>query len=391
MAQAAISADLQSALDPLTLVVANPMAAVAGWKARRGRPVIACMPAYFPLELAVAAGADVIQLWGNDLPPGRADAYLQSFACSLSKSLLEAELGGQASPIDAYAWTSICDTLVNLREIYRRLFEKRQLALEIPQTGSQKTRQRFLGMVLADIRRDLSAITGREFGDDDLRKAAAAAGNVRQLQRELYDLRRKNPGFLSNHNFYTAIKAGSYLPADEYAPLLERLLIVLRAQAKAMPGSRVLVSGMYFEPFAMFAEVFDAAGLQIVDDDLASGSRSIAKTNLNPEDLTAAIERYLFGPLPCCCVHNPALDRRQTLLQQVRDADAQGVVFWYQKFCEPDAFDRPALIQALRQAAVPSAIVEVEMFIRNFEALRNRIGAFAEMLQDQATLPGASR
>jgi benzoyl-CoA reductase/2-hydroxyglutaryl-CoA dehydratase subunit BcrC/BadD/HgdB len=48
-----------------------------------GRPVIGVMPAYFPLELIYAAGGYPVQLWGNNLPLEKSDAYLQSYCCTV--------------------------------------------------------------------------------------------------------------------------------------------------------------------------------------------------------------------------------------------------------------------------------------------------------------------
>ena len=369
---------------PLRDAVAAPAETIARHKSILGLPVVGVMPAYFPLELIVAAGGYPVQLWGNSLPPGRSDAYLQSFACSLSKSVLELELVGGAKVVDAYAWSSICDTLVNLREIYRRLFDKPHVALEIPQTGSPETRARFLSIVLAHIKEELTAITGRSITEASLAAAAALLGTTRRLQRELYDRRRAHPGLLSNHDFYTTIKAGFFLPPAEYNRSLAALLNELPTSSARGNGPRVVVSGMYFEPFAMLREVFDEAGVHIVDDDLANGSRAVRKETLNVTDLTEGLGQYLYRPLPCCCIHDPSLDRRESLFSIVQESRAQGVVFWYQKFCEPDAFDRPQIVQYLRQKGVPTAVIDVELFIRNFEAIRNRIGAFTEMLMERA-------
>ena len=369
---------------PLREAVESPAETITQHKSRLGMPVVGVMPAYFPLELIAAAGAYPVQLWGNSLPPGRSDAHLQSFACSLSKSVLELELGGGAQVVDAYAWSSICDTLVNLREIYRRLFDKPHVALEIPQTASPQTRARFLSIVLGQMKEELTTITGQPITEQTLESAASILGETRRLQRDLYDLRRAKPGCLTNHDFYTAIKAAFTLPAADYNRHLSAFIEEVRGAAKTRIGPRIVVSGMYFEPFAMLQEVFDPAGVHIVDDDLANGSRSVRKETLNVSNMTEGLGEYLYRPLPCCCVHDPSQDRRQTLLSMVRESRADGVVFWYQKFCEPDAFDRPQIMAHLRQEGIPCAVIEVELFIRNFDAIRNRIGAFSEMLTEHA-------
>ncbi len=378
-----MNARVTAALAPLQEAIDSVASTVQTHKSRLDLPVVGVMPAYFPLELIVAARAYPVQLWGNNLAPGRSDAYIQSFACSLARSVLELELSGGATVVDAYAWSSICDTLVNLREIYRRVVPKPQVALEIPQSGSPQTRRHFLGIVLEHVLDELAAITGHRPDATDLAGACVTVGETRRLQRELYALRRRYPGQISNHQFYTALKAGFFLPHDAYNPMLHELAAALAEEPGEGTGPRIVVSGMYFEPFAMLREVFDSVGLVIANDDLANGSRTAFKGHLDVNDLAGGLDSYLCGPLPCCCIHNPALDRKNMLLQKVRESRASGVVFWYQKFCEPDAFDRPQIIEHLRAHGVPTAVLDVELFIRNFDAARNRMSAFAEMLTEQ--------
>ncbi|MCK4986679.1 MAG: 2-hydroxyacyl-CoA dehydratase, partial [Desulfobacterales bacterium] len=117
---------------PFHEIINNVSGSILKYEKELGRPVIGVMPAYFPLELIYAAGGYPVQLWGNNLPLEKSDAYLQSYCCSVARSVLELELRGIAKMVKAYAFTSLCDTLINLREIYRRLFTKPTLELSIP-------------------------------------------------------------------------------------------------------------------------------------------------------------------------------------------------------------------------------------------------------------------
>ena len=99
------------------------------------------MPAYFPLELIHAAGGYPVQLWGAGRSIEHADAYLQSYCCSVARSLLALEMRGITGMVAAYAFTSLCDTLINLREVYRRLFAKPTVEFSIPATADPRDAQ----------------------------------------------------------------------------------------------------------------------------------------------------------------------------------------------------------------------------------------------------------
>jgi benzoyl-CoA reductase/2-hydroxyglutaryl-CoA dehydratase subunit BcrC/BadD/HgdB len=89
----------------------------------------------------------------------------------------------------------------------------------------------------------------------------------------------------------------------------------------------------------------------------------------------------LFNPAPCCCIYNPENDRHTYLLNKVKQSRADGVLFWYIKFCEPDAFDRPQLMNRLKAEGIPAAFIDMELSMSNFEALKTRINAFCEILE----------
>jgi bcr-type benzoyl-CoA reductase subunit C len=371
----------QNMFEPFHEIVNNVSRTILKNEKELGRPVIGVMPAYFPIELIDAAGGYPVQLWGNNLPLEKSDAYLQSYCCSVARSVLELELRGITKMVKAYAFTSLCDTLINLREIYRRLFTKPTLELSIPSTQTEEARQAYLENVLKSVTTGLEEITGQQITQASLTEAAALYGRTRSLQRKLYRLRRQKPGLMKNHDFYATLKAGFFLPADAYNQMLEILLHELEALSQPQ-GSRpkIFISGMVFDPLDSY-KIFDALKIDIVDDDLANGWRTVSKENLQVDNLVEGITQYLFNPAPCCCIYNPDNDRHPYLLNKLKRSGADGILFWYIKFCEPDAFDRPQLMNRFREAGIPAAFIDMELSMSNFEAIKTRINAFCEILE----------
>lgn len=366
---------------PFHEIVDNVSQTILNHQKALGRPVIGVMPAYFPLELIYAAGGYPVQLWGNNLPLEKSDVYLQSYCCSVARSVLELELRSISKMVSAYAFTSLCDTLINLREIYRRLFPKPTLQLSIPITQTEAARRTYLKNVLQTVTTGLAQITGQQLTPSSLSEAATLYGHTRSLQRQLYHFRRKKPGLIQNHDFYAALKAGFFLPAETYNQMLETLLQNLESMPAPQDRRlKILISGMVFDPLESY-RIFDELDIAIVDDDLANGWRTVSKKNLQVKDLVEGIAEYLFNPAPCCCIYNPGNDRHAYLLDKVRQFRADGVLFWYIKFCEPDAFDRPQLINRLKAEGIPAAFIDMELSMSNFEAVKTRISAFCEMLR----------
>jgi bcr-type benzoyl-CoA reductase subunit C len=366
---------------PFHQVITNVSDTILKYEREQGRPVIGVMPAYFPMELIDAAGGYAVQLWGNNLPLAKADGFLQSYCCSVARSILELELLGIANMVKAYAFTSLCDTLINLREIYRRLFPKPTLELSIPITATPDARQTYLKGVIQKLIKDLEAITGRPITPEAFAKAAQVRGRSRALQRRLYEIRKKNPGQMKSHDFYAAIKAAFFLPPPVYNDMLQGLVYQLEGSPPASSrGPRIVLSGMVFDPMEIH-RVMDEVGVRVVDDDFANGWRTVSKGDLRVENVLEGVTEYLFNPAPCSCIYHPDLDRHPYLVAKAKETGASGVIFWYVKFCEPDAFDRPQLIRRLKEENVPATTIEVELSMTNMDAIKTRISAFCEILE----------
>ena len=157
---------------PFYAAIADISATIRRHRDRLGRPVIGVLPAYFPIELIHAAGGYPVQLWGAGVAIDHAEAYLQPYCCSVARSVLELEMRGSAGLIQAYVFTSLCDTLINLRELYRRLFDKPILGLSFPVTQFAEGRRAFLADAAEKIIKGLEAVTGRRVSADALRAAA---------------------------------------------------------------------------------------------------------------------------------------------------------------------------------------------------------------------------
>lgn len=362
-------------------VVNNAAGTINKHAASSGKTVIGVLPAYFPMELIEAVNGFPVQLWGNNLTIEKADTYLQSFCCSVARSILELEMRKLAPMVKAYVFTSLCDTLINLREIFRSLFDKPTVEFSMPITQTDTARKTYLAKVVESVIQELETITGSKFTPDSLQQAQALHAKTRELQRQLYELRRLHPGLILNHDFYTVIKAGFFLPRITYNQMLEDLLRKINpASHSRTNGPKILLSGMVFDPLELH-RMMDQLNIQVVDDDFANGWRTVSKAALEIDNLVEGVTDFLFYPSPCCCLYNPANDRHRYLVDKVKASAADGVLFWYVNFCEPDAFDRPQLMAYLKENGIPAAIIDLELSLTNFDAVKTRITAFCEMLE----------
>ena len=65
-----------------------------------------------------------------------------------------------------------------------------------------------------------------------------------------------------------------------------------------------------------------------------------------------------------------------------RERSAQGVLFLQMKFCEPEGIEFPEVMTALKEASIPILTVDVELNMTQLGALRTRLEAFYELLEE---------
>ena len=68
------------------------------------------------------------------------------------------------------------------------------------------------------------------------------------------------------------------------------------------------------------------------------------------------------------------------LAKMCQETGAQGVISCMMKFCDPEEFDYPILIQEFEAAGVRNLQIEIDQESTAFEQVKTRIQTFAEIL-----------
>jgi benzoyl-CoA reductase/2-hydroxyglutaryl-CoA dehydratase subunit BcrC/BadD/HgdB len=129
-----------------------------------------------------------------------------------------------------------------------------------------------------------------------------------------------------------------------------------------------------------YFSLIEEAGGRVVRDDLCSGARTFRL--MVPEEadpLEALTDRY-FQSFFCPTKYRGPQAHRETLINDVDNSAAKGVIFLLYKYCEAHFFDYPDLKSALESKGIPSLLLEVEDPSQSQEQVKIRIQAFVEML-----------
>jgi len=375
-------------LDECRALLAQPLGAVARqWKdANPGGRAIAVYPVWAPAEVIHAAGMLPLSLLGGgtSVELTHADARFQSFVCSIAKSTLELGFQGLVDGVDGFVFSNICDVARNLGSIYQRNFPGVFVDyLHLPQNSTSPGVAPYLAAELRRLAAGFERAFGLPVAEPALAKSIETYNQLRARLRALYALRIAQPHALSTAELYAALRAATLAPPEASIARLDVLLAGLpRRPARPRDRLRVVVEGAFCEqPPLGLLEVLEEAGCYVVEDDLLLGWRwftsDIAADGDPFEQLGVA---YVDRAVPSSTRHESRQHRAVGLVEKVRRARADAVVFMPAKFCEPALFDYVLMKQGLERAGIPHMIVEFEEKMWTFERTRNEIETFVESM-----------
>jgi benzoyl-CoA reductase/2-hydroxyglutaryl-CoA dehydratase subunit BcrC/BadD/HgdB len=329
-------------------------------------------------------------LWGPPgVAPGQSQAWLPSFACPLARNALEWILRGEVGKVaDLLVVPHTCDSFQALGAQVLDLGAGGGLPATTfyhPRTLVADARAAFLRDELRRYRATLEQRFGA-IADGALADAVARHREADLLARRLLDEGPREG--LPEPERFGLLRRREWLWVDDqtaaFRAALERPVLPRERLGDKVP---ILFSGIVHEPPGLLAEL-DRVGLRIAADDTAALGRRLPE-HLPPvagEPLEDLARRYeALGP---CSTRTGDLGARiDWVVERARRAEVRGALFVLVARCEPELFDLPALRAALREAGIPSAVLETDLEAALPAATLTRLEAFAESVRG----PGGGR
>jgi benzoyl-CoA reductase/2-hydroxyglutaryl-CoA dehydratase subunit BcrC/BadD/HgdB len=341
--------------------------------------VAAVFPARYPAELLWARGVCPVEVWD---PPGGtegAQAHLQANVCSVVHRGLSLLLSGGADVADFLLFSHACDSLQNLSTLVPDLLgERRPCLFFYPPKGRRDAlAERYLAAQLESLSERLDGVAGPP-AEGALEQAMEWGEARARALGGLYGARAEGRLAASNADFYAAVRACEYLWPEE---ALSRIGALLEERAGPPPaGTRLVFSGVLPLPSGLLSRL-DEMGVRIAEDDfLACGRRFLRGPVPRGAEALSTLARRLLDLPPCCTVGSPVVERLDFLEGLAGRSSARAVVFLALKFCEPELFDVPALVEGLRARGLPCLVLEVEAGEDVPAQTLTRLEAFLESL-----------
>lgn len=370
---------LSKALKEVETITAMGYGEIASQLPRNHTPIGFFCP-YVPEELIHAAGGHPFRLMGTPVNLSHAQVHLPPYCCHLVKSCMESLLQGKLDFLKGIVFTHTCDSMQGLSDIWA--LQKRvplHFNLMIPSQLDSAHSHIYLKAEMERFKDFLDSRVGK-ITAQGLKASIQLFNNIRKDLKEIYKRRRNGVTQLPGNHFAQVIRAGYLMDRSRYLELLKELLVALSEKSEAnnhlVP---IFITGNMVHSASWFSLV-EEAGAQVVQDNLCSGARSfrlMVREEVDPiEGLT---ERY-FNSFFCPTKYMGAQAHLETLMKEVQESGARGVIFLLYKYCEAHFFDYPDLKLALESKGIPTLLLEVEDPSYSIGQLKIRIQAFVEML-----------
>ena len=334
---------------------------------------------YTPIELIHAAGFLPVRIYGGMIRIEQAGSLVPNFVCPYMRTSLERALRGEYRYLSGVIQGYTCDVPCGMMNIWEGntglgFFH----TVPLPYNADESARA-YYRHTLNELIDKLAGAGGR-IDSTSLGRSLDLYAEIRNNLLRLHELRLRNIFVPSARNFYTIAEAGYSLPPEEYLKLLTNLNGAIEtkkaAAANAIP---VLVSGSIVEQMWIF-DLLEAAGGQVVADDLCNGYRFCEPADGSGTDpIERLIDRYIHRfPCPARSIVDDRIARVRGLVEK---SGAKGVIFLFQKFCTPHLADYPALAGELKNDGIPVLLAEMDESGNIEGQLKTRFEAFFEMIR----------
>jgi benzoyl-CoA reductase subunit C len=373
-----------------SLVEDLQLGAVRAWKAAHpGGLAIGHLPVYVPRPLVEGLGGLPVALFGggDQIDVVRGDAYFQSYICHIPRSTIELATRTNLDVLDGVIFPSTCDVIRNLGGMWQLLRPDHYVAyLDLPQNLGFETGGRFYAEDLRRIARGLEARGAGPLSDTAMRAAIEAENRRRGAIARLDALRREAPWLVRASEAYLVVRAGSVLDAAAHETLIEDFLSVAKQrEARRYDNVRVVMVGAFCEqpPLALL-RTLERSGCDIIEDDMQLGSRYVlGDIDCGPEEdpFEALARAFLDRGTPTASRYIGDAQKGRSLLDSVKTAQADGVIFAAASFCDPALLDQPMLEEALDREGVPHTSFKFAENTGQFQVIREQAGAFSDSVK----------
>jgi benzoyl-CoA reductase/2-hydroxyglutaryl-CoA dehydratase subunit BcrC/BadD/HgdB len=319
-----------------------------------------------------------VEIWDPPLEVSLANGHVQPYICSVVKLGLELILQGHCAELDGFLFPHTCDSIQNMASIVHDYLglEKPCYFFYHPKAPYRDSSRRFYHDELKHLVSSLESRFG-PLSQEKLSRSIQKGRDLGSLFGQIYLMRAKGRCSASNREFYRVIRLNEYLHPDDLIPLLRQFAADFSGPDPST--KKVILSGVLPNPPELLG-LLDVLGVRVSDDDLLSCGRRLVMSADKTGDPFQILSEVYFGMPPCSTKTSPLEERKSFLMDKIERSGAQGVIFSMVKFCEPELFDVPQLVEGLKGRGIPTLVLDTDLNQGLSGQMSTRVEAFVELL-----------
>ncbi len=359
-----------------------------------GKTIIGYPCAYVPLEMLTALDLVPYRIYGSIKDPiTEADRALPTSFCPFIRSCIDRSLKGKDDFVDGLVTAHSCDPQHRTAHVWESYVKYSYTHfIDMPGTVRADSLEYFKGQ-LDDFKKTLEAFTGKKLSPDRLKTATKYHNQQRSLVKELYRLTKPSPPLVSGTEILQVIKALMSLPVTEGNGLLTQVIneVKSRKDGPAKKPARLLVWSSTSDDTDIM-QIFES-GANVVMDDSCGGFRPFRAEVKLTDDPIDGLADYYLNEITCARTFRQAklgettkdyardLQSRFGYFKSIaKDWKINGAILFLVRYCDPFAFEMPALKDYLEGISVPSIYIEYDYTIGALAPIRTRVEAFLETI-----------
>lgn len=360
----------------------------------QGKKVLGYPCVYVPLEIITALDLVPYRTCGDIKEPvTEADRALPTAFCPVMRSCLDCALKAKDDFLDGVVTTHSCDPQEKTSHVWESYIEYPYFHfIDVPGTVRPESVEYYKGQ-LDDFRKTLESFVGKELSTDRLKAAIGLYNQQRSLVRELYELTKSAPPLISGTEIVEVVKALMSLPVSEGNELLAEVIseVKERTDGPERKPARLFVWTASLDDVDIMQML--EARANVVIDDSCGGLRAYRTDVKLADDPLDGLAHYYLEEITCARTFREAtigetskdyakdLQSRFGYLRRfIKEWNVNGVILLLVRYCDPFAFEMPALKDYFDSLGIPSTYIEYDYTRGALAPLRTRVEAFIETI-----------
>jgi benzoyl-CoA reductase subunit C len=352
----------------------------------KGGKVVGYFCSFIPEEIFIAAGLLPFRIRGTGSESTeRADEYFTSWNCSFPRHCFNQALIGNYDFLDGFVIGASCDTIRHVYENWKHSPLKTPFVylLNSPHVSGEIMADYFR-KELVKMKEAIEKQFNAKITNNKLWDAVKLCNETRTLQQKIYDLRKSPHPPISGTDMVAVMVAGSSMLKTEYNADLKTLLgeLEIIPAGENTYSARLMLVGSCGDDTIM-SEIAEEQGAVIVTDHTCFGGKlkykGVAETGGDP---LAAIAQYQFLERPFCAKIGGAYElRAQVIIETAREFNVDGIIGQRLGCCDVWGGELFTLRDELKNAGIPSLMIEREYVPDSRGQLSTRVQAFIETIR----------